>query len=335
MQYRQLGRSGLTVSRLILGSTMFGELMTEEQARAVLHRAWDLGIQTIDTGNVYAGSRAEDIIGRLVAPRRHQVVICTKVGFRVGDDPADHAAALAGRLDHGARWAKGIAPSDQGLSRHHIMAAVEASLKRLQTDYIDLYQIHRWDASVPIDETLRALDDLVRSGKVRYVGCSNARSWQLYEALWASDRNDRVRFESMQVPYSMLDRSAEADVLPACQHANVGVIVFSALAGGALSGVHREGIVPGTVLAQRPGYQARFMNDSARLRLERFESVCQRLKRAMPTLALAAVLQHGAVAAATVGVQNPVEFEALVDAVERPLEADHLAAVRAAFDESS
>jgi aryl-alcohol dehydrogenase-like predicted oxidoreductase len=330
MQYQQLGHSGLTVSRLVLGSTMFGELMDEAQARDVLHRAWDLGINTVDTGDIYAGGRAEEIIGRVVASRRRQLVICTKVGFRIGDQPADHAATLAGGLDHGARWARGIAPHDQGLSRAHIMAAVDASLRRLGTDYIDLYQLHRWDASVPIDETLRALDDLVRAGKVRYVGCSNARSWQLYEALWASDRRDRVRFESMQAPYSMLDRRAEAEVLPACAHAGVGVIAYSTLAGGLLSGQHRHGIVPGTVLAQREGYQ-RLIGEASTRRLEQLDEMARRLGRSMTELALAGVLQHQAVSAATVGVQRPEELDALVQAVERPLDPQDLGELHRIF----
>jgi 1-deoxyxylulose-5-phosphate synthase len=196
MQYTRLGRTGLTVSRLVLGSTMFGEVMDDAQAQAVIHRALELGVNTLDTGNVYGGGRAEEIIGRCLCDRRDRVVLCTKVGFRVGDSPADHADAVAGGLDHAARWARGISPNDQGLSRRHILAAVEASLRRLGTDYIDLYQIHRWDAAVPIEETLRALEDLVRSGKVRYLGCSNARSWQLYEALWTSERAGLSRFES-------------------------------------------------------------------------------------------------------------------------------------------
>ncbi|MFM0394982.1 aldo/keto reductase [Paraburkholderia phytofirmans] len=332
MQYRQLGRSGLVLSRLVLGSTMFGELMDEEQARAVMHRAWDLGVHTVDTGDIYAGGRAEEMIGRIAGARREQLVFCTKVGFRVGDGPADHAIAQACRLDHAERWTRGIAPQEQGLSRHHIIAAVEGSLRRLRTDYIDLYQIHRWDTSVPVDETLRALDDLVRSGKVRYIGCSNARSWQLYEALWCSDKCGLARFESMQVPCSLLDRSAEIDVLPACEHAEVGVIAYSVLAGGLLSGVHRAGIVPGTVLAQRPGYQSRFLTGSYREQLERFDVAAERIARPMAVAALAAVLQQRAVTAATVGVQKPEELEMLVQAVDDPLDDQSLNQIAEIFN---
>jgi len=329
MQYRQLGRSGLAVSRLILGSTMFGELMDEAAASAVLHRAWDLGVNTIDTGDIYAGGRAEAMIGKLVAGRRDQLVLATKVGFRVGDTPAEHAQAVAGALDLDERWSRGIAPTDQGLSRKHILAAVEASLKRLGTDHIDLYQIHRWDAAVPIEETLRALDDLVRSGKVRYIGCSNARAWQLYEALWTSDRHGLARFESIQQPYSLLSREPEADQLPASAHAGVGVIAYSALAGGAFAAAHDAAVKPGTVLAQRPAYQAKL--EANRERLARFAAFAEERGRGRIALALAGVLAQPAVTAATVGVQVPEELDELVDAVERPLDPENHAALLALF----
>jgi len=333
MQYRKLGRSGLVISRLVLGSTMFGELMDEEQARLVMHRAWDLGVHTVDTGDIYAEGRAEEVIGRIARSRRDQLVICTKVGFRVGDGPAEHAAAQAHRLDHAERWSRGIAPQEQGLSRHHIVAAVERSLRRLQTDYIDLYQIHRWDVSVPIDETLRALDDLVRSGKVRYIGCSNARSWQLYEALWCSDKRGLARFESMQVPYSLLDRSAEVDVFPACEHAEVGVIGYSVLAGGVLSGAHRAGVVRGTVLAQRPAYQSRFLTEASSERIERFHRLAERTGRPMVALALAAVLQQRTVTATTVGAQKPDELNVLAKAVDEPIDDAALTEIREIFNQ--
>lgn len=320
MKYQQLGRSGLTVSRLIVGTTMFGELMDREAARTVMHRAWDLGAQTIDTADIYAAGTSEEMVGELIAGRRDQLVICTKAGFRVGDTPAEHATVSAGTADFSERWSRGITPHDQGLSRKHIVAAVEDSLRRLRTDYIDLYQMHRWDPAVPIEETLRALDDLVTSGKVRYVGCSNARGWQLYEALWASDRRNLARFESMQVPYSMLAREPEADVLPACHHVGVGVIAYSSLAGGSLAAAHDNGIRPGTVLALRENYQAKFAAN--RDRIARFTAFAEARSRDRISLALAAVLAHPAVTAATVGIQTVDDFEALVDAVDRPLEAE-------------
>lgn len=331
MQYVRLGRTGLKVSRLILGSTMFGELLDDAQAQAVIHRALELGVSTLDTGDIYAGGQSEEIIGRHIRACRNQLVICTKVGFRVGDSPGDHAKAIAGRLDHAARWTRGISPNEQGLSRRHIVSAVESSLRRLQTEYIDLYQVHRWDTEVPIEETLRALDDLIRSGKVRYVGCSNARSWQLYAALWTSDRCGLSRFESMQVPYSLLAPEAEHDVLPACLNANVGVIAYTVLAGGALSGRHNDGVRSGTVLAQRPAHQQRYLSPLNLERLRRFSELAAECGRSETSLALGAVLAHPAVTAATVGVQTPDELTALVEAVDVPMSSELVRRVRALF----
>ncbi|SCW66096.1 Predicted oxidoreductase [Sphingobium faniae] len=331
MIYRAAGRSGLLLSRLIVGSTMFGELMREDEAKAVLHRAWDLGAHSIDTGDIYAGSRSEEMIGRLIAGRRDRVVLCTKVGFRVGDKPEDHARAVMGTLDHAERWTRGIAPHDQGLSRHHIVSAVEDSLRRLGTDYIDLYQMHRWDPLVPVEETLRALEDLIRSGKVRYIGCSNARSWQLYESLWTSDVKGLPRFETMQAPYSMMAREPEADLFPACAHAGVGVIAYSTLAGGALSGAHDAGIKPNSVMAQRPAYQQRYLAPANLERLDRFGKLAQDLGKDQTGLALAAVLQHPAVIAATVGMQTPEEVDLLAAAASEPLDAATYDAIRAIF----
>src|SRR2546421_110665 len=162
MQYRALGPYGLFASRLIIGTTMFGELMGEPEARGLLQRAQELGIQTIDTADIYAGGRSEEIIGLLIKGRRHDWVLCTKVGFRVGDSIEQHALASVPTAAAGGRSG---AHADAGLSRAHIVSAVEASLTRLQTDYIDLYQMHRWDPAVPIEETLRAFEDLMQAGK--------------------------------------------------------------------------------------------------------------------------------------------------------------------------
>jgi aryl-alcohol dehydrogenase-like predicted oxidoreductase len=318
MQYVRLGNTGLKISRITLGSTMFGELMDEQQTAAVIHKAWDLGINTIDTGNIYAESRAETQIGKLVKERRDQLVICTKVGFRIGDGPADHALGLAGKLDLYARWQQGIAPNDAGLSRKHIVRACEDSLRRLQTDYIDLYQLHRWDMEVPIEETLRALDDLVRAGKVRYVGCSNVAAWQLYEALWCADRHDLPRMCSVQTPYSLLNRAAERELFPACLHADAGIIAYSVLSGGMLSGVHNKGVVPGTAMAARPFY-AKQVNPEIVAAVDELIKIGERLGRSPVQLAVSAVLKQKAVASVTVGVQKPEEFEPMIAAVHQPL----------------
>lgn len=220
MEYRSLGRTGVKVSELCLGAMMFGKNGNpdHEDCIRIIHRALDAGINFIDTANVYSRGESEEIVGKALKGRRHQVVLATKVHGAMGDGP-----------------------NDRGNSRLHIMREVENSLRRLGTDYIDLYQIHRPDPTVPIDETLRALDDLVRQGKVRYVGSSTYRAWQLMEALWTSDRLGLVRFDTEQPPYSIFHREIEEEILPACRAYNLGVIPWSPLDGGWLTGKYRLG----------------------------------------------------------------------------------------------
>ncbi|MET0986966.1 MAG: aldo/keto reductase [Steroidobacteraceae bacterium] len=320
MQYGRLGRSGLKISRLVLGSSTFGEITPEDDARQILHAAWEAGINAIDTGDIYGNGQAEEIIGRAVQGRRHRLVILTKVGNRVGDAPADHAASMSGRLDHAERWSRGISPNDQGLSRAHVVSAVEASLRRLRTDYIDVYQVHRWDPEVPIEETLRALDDLVRAGKVRYIGCSNLAGWQLHKALWTSDVRALVRYESVQVLYNLFAQGPEQDILAAAANEQVGALVFSALASGFLSGKHgRQAPNPGSLLASRAIYQQMYWNERNFARLERWTEYATRTGRTCTQLALGWVLSHPAVSAALVGVQYPHELEELTATVSKPL----------------
>ena len=202
MEYRRLGRTGVWVSEIALGCAHLGSKPADEgEAVKLVHRAVDLGINLIDTANIYVGGRSEEIVGKALRGIRHQVVLATKVRGRMGE----------GR-------------NDEGLSRYHIVRQVEASLRRLQTDYIDLYQVHWWDANTPLDETLRALDDLVRQGKVLYIGCSNFAAWQLCKSLWLSDKNGWARFETNQVRYSLLDRSVEVELVPLCESEGVGIL---------------------------------------------------------------------------------------------------------------
>lgn len=213
MEYRRLGRTGVWVSEIALGCAHLGSKPADEnQAVKLVHRAIDLGINFIDTANIYVGGRSEEIVGKALKGIRHQVVLATKVRGRMG----------TGR-------------NDEGLSRYHIVRQVEASLRRLQTDYIDLYQVHWWDANTPLDETLRALDDLVRQGKVLYIGCSNFAAWQLCKSLWLSDKNGWARFETNQVRYSLLDRSIEGELLPLCESESVGILAYSPMGGGFLA----------------------------------------------------------------------------------------------------
>jgi aryl-alcohol dehydrogenase-like predicted oxidoreductase len=218
MEYRSLGKSGLKVSELGLGANNFGWWADEETSIAVINHALDLGINYIDTADMYDRGRSEEFVGKALKAKRDRVIIATKFAHPMGDGP-----------------------NDKGGSRYYIMKAVEASLRRLQTDYIDVYQMHVPDKETPIEETLRALDDLVQSGKVRYIGCSNFAAWQLCEALWTSKFNHLHAFLTVQVRYNILERSIEAELVPCCREYGIGVIPWGPLAGGFLTGKYQQG----------------------------------------------------------------------------------------------
>jgi aryl-alcohol dehydrogenase-like predicted oxidoreductase len=224
MQYRQLGRSGLRVSCFTLGTASFGD--TNEKrgavdlpaARRQLDMALDAGVNLIDTANAYANGAAETIVGELLAGRRERALLATKARFIVGP---------------GA--------NDGGLSRHHLINACEASLRRLRTDHIDLYQLHEWDGQTPLEETLGALDVLTRTGKIRYAGCSNFAGWQVMKALWTAQREHLPSLVSNQIYLSLIERSAEYDIVPTALDQGLGLLIWSPLAGGLLSGKYRRG----------------------------------------------------------------------------------------------
>ncbi len=226
MDQRQLGASGLRVSALTLGTMTFGGrgnfanvgATDVDGARRQIAMALDAGVTVIDTADVYSDGVSEEIVGRALDGRRDEVLLATKVRFPMG-----------------------AGPNDAGLSRHHVIRGCEASLRRLGTDHIDLYQVHEWDGQTPVEETLAALDHLVRSGKVRYVGCSNYTAWQMVKALGIADARGLPRFVSTQVYYSLQERTLEHEILPACLDQGVGVLVWSPLAGGLLSGKYRRG----------------------------------------------------------------------------------------------
>ncbi len=242
MEYRTLGRTGLKVSEICLGTMTFGEQVTEEQAKRITHRALEAGVNFFDTADAYVNGRSEEILGRVLEGGRDGIVLATKVANKVGP---------------------GV--NDQGLSRKHVMQGVEASLRRLATDYIDLYYVHLPDYNTPIDETLRALDDLVHEGKVRYIACSNFRAWQLCKALWTSDVNGLARFDCIQPPYNLLTRDIEYELLPLCESEGVGVCVYNPLAAGLLTGKHDP--------AKPPTKGTRFTLDSiGRMYYERYWS---------------------------------------------------------------
>jgi aryl-alcohol dehydrogenase-like predicted oxidoreductase len=225
MRYRQLGASGLRVSVLTMGTMTFGGTggfasvgsTDVEEARRQVDRCLEAGVNLIDTANVYSGGLSEEIVGQVLEGRRDQVLVATKARMPMGDGP-----------------------NDAGLSRHHLIRECEASLRRLRTDRIDLYQVHEWDGQTPLQETLAALDDLVRAGKVRYVGCSNYAGWQLMKALGIAERRGLARFCSQQIHYTLQAREAEYELMPISIDQGVGMLVWSPLAGGLLSGKYRR-----------------------------------------------------------------------------------------------
>lgn len=214
MQYHLLGRTGVKVSQYCLGTMMFGRSTNEKDSIPIIHYAMDKGINFIDTADAYASGECESIVGNALKGRRDKVILATKAFFPMGEDD----------------------PNASGLSRRHIVDACERSLKRLNTDWIDLFQMHRPQADIPIDETLRALDDLIRAGKVRYIGTSMFPGWRLIEALWTAKELGLNRFICEQVAYHLLDRSAEREVIPAAISYGTGVITWGPLCGGLLTG---------------------------------------------------------------------------------------------------
>jgi aryl-alcohol dehydrogenase (NADP+) len=322
MKHRRLGRTGLKVSEICLGTMTFAGQSDEPTAKRIMDVAAERGVTFLDTADVYpippdpdTSGRTEEVVGRWLAAsgRRDAFVLATKCKMRVGRGP-----------------------NDEGLSRRHILASCEASLRRLKTDYIDLYQAHQPDPDTPIDETLRAFDDLVRSGKVRYVGCSNYAGWQLALALGAAERPGRARYDCVQPRYNLLYREIENELLPLCRDQGVGVIVYNPLAGGLLSGKYAGGEPP------RPG--TRFtLGASGELYRERywqaaqFEAVAalQDYTRVrglnLATVSVAWVLAQPGVTSAIVGASRPEQLDATLAAADAALDPETLAACDAAW----
>ena len=305
MQYRTLGTTGTKVSPLCLGAMMFGDWGNQDHDDSIriIHRALDAGINFIDTADVYSRGESEEIVGKALAGgRRDNVVLATKVHGTMGDDP-----------------------NQFGNSRRWLIRECDNSLRRLGTDYIDLYQIHRPDPSADVDETLGALTDLIRAGKIRYAGSSTFPAAQIVEAQWVAERRGRERFVCEQPPYSIMVRGIEADVLPACQQYGMGVIPWSPLAGGWLSGRYRKGAdVPASNRAQRlpqrfdlslPGNQAKL--EAA----EQLAVLAEKSGLSLIQLALAFVMQHPAVTSAIIGPRTMEHLDGQLEAADVTLDA--------------
>jgi aryl-alcohol dehydrogenase-like predicted oxidoreductase len=268
VNYRKLGSSGLKVSAIGLGTNQFGSKVDQQAAVEIVHAAIDLGINFIDTADVYQGGRSEEAIGAALKDRRSQAIIATKVGNPMGEGP-----------------------NQRGASRQRIMDGVRASLKRLGTDYIDLYQIHRWDNDTPVDETMRALDDLVRFGMVRYLGASNYTAWQLTWSNAAAESLGLNQFVSIQPHYHMFERGIETELVPACSYFGIGILPYFPLAGGFLTGKYRKGEpAPKGSRGESSPYVQRYMTEENYSKLEKLEQLAQERRRSLNDLAHAWLL---------------------------------------------
>lgn len=309
MQYRRLGKSGLEVSVVGLGGNNFGPRADERTSAAVIRQAVDLGVNLIDTADIYGQGTSEEYVGRAVKGIRQQVLIATKVSGRMGEGP-----------------------NRAGTSRQRVMDGVEASLRRLGTDYIDLYQVHFPDPQTPIEETLRALDDLVHQGKVHYLGSSNFSGWQIVEAAWTTRTLGLNPLVSAQNHYNLLHREVEREVLPACQAYEVGLIPYFPLASGFLTGKYRKGapLPQGTRGAGSPSFQERMLTDRNFGLLERLETFAAARGHTVLELAFAWLLANPQVSSVIAGATRPEQVlanAAAADWVLSPEEAQEVSQI--------
>ncbi|MGI4872840.1 MAG: aldo/keto reductase [Janthinobacterium lividum] len=317
MEFTRLGRTGLQVSRICLGTMTYGTpterwpwALNEEQSRPFIQKALELGINFFDTADVYSNGASEEVVGRALRDfaRRDEVVLATKV-FN----------------------AMGSGPNDKGLSRKHILSAIDASLKRLGTDYVDLYQIHRWDYHTPIEETLEALHDVVKAGKARYIGASSMFAWQFAQALYLADQHNWTRFVSMQPHYNLVYREEEREMLPLCQDQQIGVIPWSPLARGLLTG-GRSKERNETERARTDNFgKSLYGRDDDFAVVDRVTEIAQ--ERGLPNaqIALAWLLAQPTITAPIVGASKPGHLEDAVAALQVKLTPDELQRLEAPY----
>lgn len=316
MELRPLGRCGLRVSALSLGAMTFGESRTfmrgvtspDPEARRVFDRAVERGVNLVDTADVYSEGHSERLVGEWIRPHRDKVLLATKCRFPMGFD------------------ASRVGPHGYGLSRKHVVEACEASLKRLGTDRVDLYQTHMQDGSVPVDETLRALDDLITQGKVLYAGCSNYAGYRLVESLWSADAKRTHRYESVQLQWSLAVRDAEREMIPAARAFGLGVLVWSPLARGFLSGKYRRGepAPEGSRLESWQDSMRSFDNDRCWAVVDALRDVAERHDTTPAAVALAWLLSRKEVSSVIVGARTEAQLDANLEALEIRLEPHDL-----------
>lgn len=309
MEHIRFGRTGLQVSRLCLGTMTFGYQCDDETSFAILDAADAAGITFIDTADVYPlgapaelFGRTEEIVGRWLTGRRENYIVATKCFFPTGPN----------------RW-------DGGNSRKNIMRSIDASLRRLRTDYVDLYQLHGYDPNTPIDESLRALDDLVTAGKARYAGCSNFLAYQLARSLGRSEVLGTTRFDSVQPRYNLLFRENERELLPLCADETIAVIPYNPLAGGFLTGKHRPGAPTAGgrfTLGHAAGrYQARYWNDRMFSAIDAMRPLAAEAGISMATMAVQWVLANPTITSPIVGASNPAQLADVVAGVASPIDS--------------
>jgi len=319
MHYRLLGRSGLLVSELALGTMVFGEESQRstppEESERLIHRFLDTGGNHIDTANVYAGGRSEDIIGKAIQGKRDQVVLATKVRFRSG----------------------GNGPNDQGLSRYHIMQSVERSLERLKTETIDLLYMHSWDPLTPIEESLHAFDDLVTAGKVRYIGVSNFKAWQVMKSLGVSDANGWARFIAAQYQYSLVARDIEPEYVDLCLSEGVGITPWGPLGGGFLSGKYQPGKHPdkGRISTSPNDVEEAWWRRNTEKNwqiLDVVNSLVTKYKVSPSQIAIAWLLAQPAVASVIIGVRTMEQLDDNLRASDLQLNPEEVAKLNQVSD---
>lgn len=306
MEYRQLGKSGVRVSVIGLGTNRFGsDVVSQADVNSMMDAALDLGINFIDTADVYTGGQSEITLGNALKGRWEKFVLATKVFF-----------------------AQGNGPNDKGASRYHIMNGVEASLRRLQSDHIDLYYLHRWDADTPIEESLRVLDDLIRMGKVRYIGASNYAAWQLAKANLLAEVRDWTAFAALQSHYHLLERGVEQEVIPYCAAYGVGFVPYFPLAGGFLTGKYRRGQpAPKGTRGESSAYVQGYMTDANYDKVEKLETWARERSHSLAELAQAWLLAQPAVCSVISGATRVEQIQANARAAEWRLSADEVAEV--------
>lgn len=288
MQYRNLGSSGLKVSAIGLGTNQFGGKVDLQTTRDIIAAALEAGVNFIDTADIYQEGRSEEFIGQALAGKRSGVLLATKVYGEVGEGP-----------------------NDRGASRHHIMQGVEDSLRRLQTDSVDLYQIHVWDEDTPIDETLRALDDLVHAGKVRYIGASNFSAWQLTWSNALAELRGWNKFVSIQPHYHMFEREIETELIPACQYFKIGILPYFPLAGGFLTGKYKQGEpAPEGSRGESSQYVQRYMTPENYVKVEKLTAFAQQREHSLNDLAHAWLLAQPQISSVISGATSIAHVQA-------------------------